>query len=174
MKRHTWVLVGILLAATVWRFTAGSQHPRSHTTQDVGTARETNHGPVFVERHDLSADEAKGGHTLERHVGRTDDQLKARLREERNISAASTYTDRASAEIAVGSALAAEKDRISDWLVRNGGHPNLVLDYDSPAPLGRTMHRADNTSQSCSHALIVLKYDSAQQYHVLTSYPECK
>src|SRR5437660_1123632 len=54
---------------------------------------------------DLSIDEAKGGHTLARHVGRTDAELRDRLRREQ-ISSASTYTDRAAAEHAVGAALA--------------------------------------------------------------------
>ena len=43
--------------------------------------------------YDLEADEALGGHTMARHVGRTDAQLAERLQRERDISAASTYTD---------------------------------------------------------------------------------
>src|SRR6516162_11886111 len=31
--------------------------------------------------HDLSQDEAQGGHTLKKHVGRTDDQLRERLQD---------------------------------------------------------------------------------------------
>lgn len=56
---------------------------------------------------DLSLDEAFGGHTLRRHVGRTDEQLRERLKSESNISAASTYTDRATAERVVGNRHAA-------------------------------------------------------------------
>jgi hypothetical protein len=47
---------------------------------------------------DLAASELMGGHTLARHVGRTDGQLRERLRREPNIAAASTYSDRATAE----------------------------------------------------------------------------
>jgi hypothetical protein len=126
--------------------------------------------------HDLSQDEAAGGHTLTRHVGRTDEELRERLRHERNISAASTYTDRATAELAVGVALQQNQAKIERWLDREGGHPNLVIDYDGdPAhPIGRTMHRGDDQSQPCSHAVIVLKWDGDRRYHVLTSYPECR
>src|SRR5688572_22239367 len=49
-------------------------------------------------RRDLTADESRGGHTLARHVGRSDEQLRERLQRERGISAASTYTDRDTAE----------------------------------------------------------------------------
>lgn len=126
--------------------------------------------------HDLSQDESEGGHTLRKHVRRTDDELRARLQQERNISAASTYSDRNAAENAVGTALQQQQGRIQRWLQRSGSHPNLVLDYDgNPAyPIGRVLRRGDNTPQPCSHAVVVLKWDGGSEYHVLTSYPECR
>ena len=129
-------------------------------------------GPV----RDLSQDEAAGGHILRKHVGQTDDQLRERLERERGITGASTYTDRPAAEHAVGAAIAESQDRIQRWLSRSGGHPNLVLDYDSPAPIGRTIsrNRGENQSRPCAHALVVLKYVGPNNYYVLTSYPECR
>ena len=108
---------------------------------------------------DLSHDEAAGGHILRKHVGQTDAQLRERLEQERHITGASTYTDRAAAEHAVGAAIAQSQGRIQSWLNRSGGHPNLVLDYDSEDPIGRTMNRDENQSRPCTHALVVLKYD---------------
>jgi len=63
--------------------------------------------------------------------------------------------------------------KIQRWLEREGGHPNLVLLYDSDHPIGRTIHRGGDQSEPCSHALVVLKWDEGGKYHVLTSYPEC-
>jgi toxin YxiD len=123
---------------------------------------------------DLIRDEAAGGHILRKHVGQTDDELRARLERERNITGASTYTDRTAAEQAVGAAIAHSQDRIQRWLDRSGGHPNLVLDYDSQAPIGRTINRGENQSRPCAHALVVLKYSGPNDYYVLTSYPECR
>jgi toxin YxiD len=123
---------------------------------------------------DLSQDEAAGGHVLRKHVGQTDAQLRQRLQEEPNISGASTYTDRATAEKAIGAAIAQSQERIQRWLDRSGRHTNLVLDYDSPGPIGRTLKRGESQPRSCSHALVVLKYDALASYHVLTSYPECQ
>lgn len=126
-------------------------------------------------RRDLSQDEAAGGHTLRKHIGRTDAELRERLEHERNISAASTWNDRNSAELAVGAALSANTNRISRWLERDR-HPNLVLDYDGDAshPFGRTLRRGENQVQPCAHAVVVLKWDSPNGYHVLTAYPECR
>ena len=127
-------------------------------------------GPV----RDLSQDEAAGGHILRKHVGQTDDELRERLERERGITGASTYTDRPTAEHAVGAAIAASQDRIQRWLSRSGGHPNLVPDYDNAAPIGRTINRGESQSRPCSHALVVLRYAGPNQYYVLTSYPECR
>jgi hypothetical protein len=131
-------------------------------------------GPV----RDLSHDEAAGGHILRKHVGQTDEQLRDRLQRERHITGASTYTDRSIAERAVGAAIAQSQERIQSWLSRPGGHPNLVLDYDSETPIGRTLNRGENQSRPCTHALVVLKYDlkyaGPNRYYVLTSYPECR
>ena len=65
------------------------------------------------------------------------------------------------------------REKIQRWLEREGGHPNLVLDYDSDHPVGRTIRRGEEQAEPCSHALVVLKWDGERQYHVLTSYPEC-
>jgi Bacterial CdiA-CT RNAse A domain len=124
--------------------------------------------------HDLSQDEAAGGHTLKKHVGRTDDQLRERLQDEPRISAASTWTDRATAEQAVGTALAQNQDRINRWLDRSGNRPNLVLDYAGDNPVGRTLRRGADQAEPCSHAMLVLKWAGDRNYYVLTTYPECR
>jgi toxin YxiD len=126
-------------------------------------------------RHDLSRDEEAGGHTLRKHVGQTDEQLRARLKREPNVAAASTYPDRDTAERVVGLALEVNRDKIGGWLSRSGRRPNLVLDYDGdPArPVGRTLRRGESRPRPCSRALVVLRWGGDREYYVLTSYPEC-
>jgi len=123
---------------------------------------------------DLSRDEATGGHILRKHVGQTEEQLRRRLERERNITGASTYTDRPTAEHTVGAAIANSRGEIQTWLNRSGRHANLVLDYDSDVPVGRTMNRGEYQSHVCQHAVVVLKYNGPDSYYVLTSYPECR
>jgi hypothetical protein len=146
----------------------------SGASSSASLAERTESRPANGPVRDLSQDEAAGGHILRKHVGQTDGQLRERLERERRITGASTYTDRAAAEHAVGAAIAASQHRINLWLNRSGGHPNLVLDYDSPMPIGRTINRGESQSHSCSHALVVLKYAGPNDYYVLTSYPECR
>jgi hypothetical protein len=123
---------------------------------------------------DLSADELQGGHTLSKHVGRSDEDLRRRLARERNISAASSYTDRETAEKVVGTVLNQQGEKIQRWLERSGEHPNLVLDYDGERPIGRTLRRGTSSAQPCSAVIVVLRYAGGGQYYVLASYPECR
>lgn len=160
MTLRLQICVAALLAATL----SGCQKP-----EPAESRADAPHGPS----RDLGQDEAAGGHVLHKHVGRTDGELRVRLEHEHNISGASTYTDRATAEKAIGAALAASQDRIVRWLGRPGGHSNLVLDYEGQQPIGRTLNRNDSEPHPCSHAVVVLKY-RAPSYYVLTSYPECR
>jgi hypothetical protein len=123
----------------------------------------------------LSIDESMGGHTLARHVGKTDEELADRLRREPRISAASTYTDRATAERAVGAALAAGGGKLSAWEKRTGRRPNLVLNFTSRGgpPLGRSLRRGQKRAMPSARAIVVLRWDErARRFYVLTSYPE--
>jgi len=160
------ILLGTLAACT---------HPPAPENGPAAAAPSFGASSLSTKRRDLSQDEAAGGHTLRKHVARTDAELRQRLRHERNISAASTWNDRESAETAVGAALAQQNNKIARWLERDS-HPNLVLDYDgnSARPFGRTLRRGEDQVEPCAHAVIVLKWDGGNSYHVLTAYPECR
>ncbi len=133
--------------------------------------------PAGVVRRDLRADERMGGHTLARHVGRTDVELAERLRREPQIAAASTYTDVDTAERVVGAALAESKGRVDTWLRRPGPRTNLALTYAQAggAAIGRSLQRGARTSMPASRALVVLRWDDrGHNWIVLTSYPEVR
>ena len=123
--------------------------------------------------HDLSADEALGGHTLQRHVGKSDAELIERLRREPQISSASTYTDRATAERVVAAALKSDNQAFATWRARTGPRPNFVLRDRADGVIGRSVMRGRSQSVACDRAVVVVRWDERrQQYYVLTSYPE--
>ena len=123
-------------------------------------------------RYDLARDEARGGHTLEKHVGRSDQELRERLDRERNISAASTWTNRDVAQETVAQALRAEHDKIARWEERGYRRPNLALHFDAGRVIGRSMRHGGESSSPATEAVIVLKADGPNSFYVLTSYPE--
>jgi len=156
-RLHAIALIGLSLAGLVACKAPSSRAERPATVS-----------------HNLAVDEAQGGHTLERHIGKTDVELRQRLQREPNISAASSYTDKATAEHAVGEALAQNTDKIQRWLERGQRRPNLVLDYTDPNDaIGRVMYPRAIGSVPCDHAIVVLKAEG-NSYYVLTSYPECR
>lgn len=142
--------------------------------QPVGADRAT---PRTSVPYDLEADEALGGHTVERHVGKTDEELRTRLRREQQISAASTYTDLETARRVVGAAIAQSRGRIDEWSRRSGARPNLVVNYREPSgrPIGRSIRRGARVSASATQALVVLRWlQRERRWIVLTSYPESR
>jgi hypothetical protein len=123
--------------------------------------------------HDLSADEALGGHTLARHVGKSDNELRERLRREPDISSASTYSDRATAEAVVAEALSSPPRSFAAWLRRTGRRPNFVMHVSADHVIGRSMSRRRLEVRPCEDALVVVRWDDRRQrFYVLTSYPE--
>ena len=126
------------------------------------------------ERDDLERDEQRGGHTLSRHVARTDVELAERLEHERNISAASTWTDRETAEEAVAEALRAERERVKSWMRRGYPRANVALHYSAGRPIGRSLRRGESASVPCTDAVIVLRADGPDSFYVLTAYPEAR
>jgi hypothetical protein len=169
------ILIARLVLAVAMSCLIACQPPASAgAANSPSTAQPTESRAASAPVRDLRQDEAAGGHILRKHVGLTEEQLRQRLERERDITGASTYTDQSTAEHVVGAAIAQSQGQIERWLDRSGRHPNLVLDYDSENPIGRTMNRGENQSRPCAHALVILRYTGPSNYYVLTSYPECR
>jgi hypothetical protein len=144
------------------------------TAQAAPPARPKPPQAPVVQGRDLTIDEAMGGHTLARHVGKTDAELAARLRREPQISAASTYIDQPTAARTVAGALDSSSGEVSAWSKRKGRRPNLVLRYAShDGPVGRSLARRARVAVPCVRAIVVLRWDERRdRFYVLTSYPE--
>lgn len=124
----------------------------------TGDARPTgNGGPAMVEAPPVGDDtessrypidlEAQEGvhdaHVIERHVGRTDQQLGDRLADPR-YSIVSSFTDLETAQRAVQATVDANESKIETWLDRPDRFPRETLGPQSfPEPVGRELTRAD-------------------------------
>lgn len=184
---HGFIVAAVAVACAVWFFVGRHVHapgpgdghtPRAASAPESAAGREATAGSEAGEaRRDLSQDEALGGHTLARHVARSDAELRARLAREPGIAAASSYTDRRTAEQVVARTIREASDRIEAWSQRSGRRPNLVLDYrgQRSAPIGKSIGRGDRNARQCADAVVVLRWDTRRDaYYVLTSYPECR
>lgn len=150
--------------------TAGTGTPPRATATARPPATRTAQAAANPPRHDLAPDEERGGHTLARHVGKSDDDLRDRLQRETDISAASSYTDRESAERAVTTALSKGKRQVTGW-ESGTSKQNLVLRVTMPDVIGRSLRRGESKVKPVKSAVVVLK-KLGGDWFVLTSYPE--
>jgi hypothetical protein len=174
-RGRRWIAVGAALLAAIAAIGC-NQSNAPQRVAPVASPQATAIPDRRVEappRHDLSEDEAHGGHTLARHVGKTDSELRERLRREPDISSASTYTDRATAEAVIAAALSSTPRSFEGWRNRTGRRPNFVLHFAAHHAIGRSVARGRIESTPCENALVILRWDERrQEAYVLTSYPE--
>lgn len=168
---RTVLVFGVLLSLAGCGVADQSKNQRDTRSRESWS---TTKAPSSGGRYDLSGDEQRGGHTLRKHVGRTDEELRQRLEQERDISAASTWTDRAAAEETVGEALRVQRDRIQSWQARGYPRANFALHFDAGKVIGRSMRHGDGQASPCTRAVIVLKADGEDSFYVLTTYPEAR
>lgn len=148
--------------------------PKTYTDFVYSATKSTAGTESHGERYDLAQDEERGGHTLRRHVGQSEEKLRQRLQTERDISAASTWTDRATAEVTVAAGLRAGRERVADWERRGAGRANLALHFAAGRVIGRSLRRGEPETVACTEALIVLRADGKNGFYVLTTYPEAR
>lgn len=111
-----------------------------------------------------------GGHIVERHVARTNDDLWARLLSDPKIKAASTFPDEATAHRAVTDLVRTRRQDIERWLSGSEGALPIqgTLDYT----VGRTMVRSgDVTDVSTLRAFLIRDAGQPEGFRVHTAYP---
>jgi hypothetical protein len=113
-----------------------------------------------------------GQHILERHVGKRDDELWTRLKNNATITGASTFTDDFSANYVVKQALQDSNNinKINKWLAK-GANGNLPLQYKGNDIIGRGVSRNSTNVQYMTNAKIILKSNKKGGYDILTAYP---
>jgi len=171
-KRKARVAFVFCLLAGVFAFSGCGSRPALESGRQEKQPKVRIGSRTSSAGYDLGRDEQRGGHTLARHVGRTDDELRERLARERNISAASTWTDREAAEAVVAEALAGERGRVESWMGRGYPRANLALHYNAGRMIGRLLRRGDSHTVDCVSAVIVLRAEGPESFYVLTTYPE--
>jgi len=115
-----------------------------------------------------------GGHTFEKHVGKSDGYLFDRLRTE-DISAASTFNTVAEAEVAIRNTLIKRGDLIHAWLKTERSNKKAFY-HKMQNPVGRVLKRGWNEPREGNQTRVILirdeNYDTG--FFILTAYPELK
>jgi Bacterial CdiA-CT RNAse A domain len=119
---------------------------------------------------DLRAIEGRDGHTLRRHVGRSDQELRDRaLRTHHDVSC---FDDGATAQHSVDEAFAENQTRIGSWLAahRRG---NLALHVHFASAVGRVFRYDEGRIVPATDADVILepRPQLPQGYTVITAFP---
>ncbi len=121
---------------------------------------------------DLAAEEAAGGHTLSRHVGRTEAQLQDRLRREPRIPAAGSFPDRATAEFTASAALDRNREAVARWIAEALPGGTRSFNYTAPREVGAGVLRdRDGLVPMRRVRLVLRKGDTPRGWFILTIYP---
>lgn len=119
----------------------------------------------------LEAHEEAGSHLIAKHVGKTAEELIARLKRE-NISASSSFLDLPHAEHFVASLIAQNQERIDAWVDGKGGN-RLVLDGRFDATTGISVERGSDHAEDVHSVKLVLERSDKLGigYRIVTGYP---
>ncbi|WP_434813573.1 T7SS effector LXG polymorphic toxin [Bacillus halotolerans] len=142
---------------------------------DIKTRNNVKHGDKssLAPGGGLAAHELKGGHLIERHIGKTDKELLDRMRSNPRITGSSTFLNRAIAEKVASEVLNDKNNKktIRSWLNDPKGKSTLVLGYKGDEVIGRGVKRGSTTVENRTDARIVLKKDGKGNF-ILTGYPD--
>jgi hypothetical protein len=123
---------------------------------------------------DLWAEEAAGGHTIEKHVAKTEADLRLRLVQEPKIPAASSFRNLAEAEQFVSQALRSNASAVQTWAstARPGAIYRFV--YQAGRSAGYGVVRATGKMQQMTVIRVVLQKTALDNkiYFVLTAFVE--
>ena len=112
---------------------------------------------------------SKKGHTIEKHVGKTQADLEARMKAEPHLKHASTFATQEEAENAINAVLAARSGDISAWLATGpvGKSPAFKASFSG----GEVLARGATATTPGTSAVVVLKGTGGGGWHILTAYP---
>ncbi len=136
------------------------------------TTRITRSPSLQVPGGGLRAHEARGGHAIARHVGKSFDYLQARLGSQPNIPAASSFPDLATAEETVARALQANQGAINNWLTANANR--FTVFGTNLHAVGASVAPGQGVATPVSSVSVFLTKDStwALGYRIITAYPD--
>ncbi|WP_184139138.1 RNase A-like domain-containing protein [Paraburkholderia atlantica] len=129
-------------------------------------------GRINLEMHEAKTLRGVGGHTMLKHVGRTEAQLWERLRLEPKREVVSSFVNIERAEWAISEVMRSNKTRIQAWTRSSIRHIPLDLVETIPGEIGYGLTRQTGKLTSMNRVVVVLKYETynGMPCYILTAY----
>lgn len=137
---------------------------------EARAAKAENTGP----RRDIEMQEAAGGHTIERHVGKSESWLRKRIETDPTLrvdGTASSFRNETVANRTQGQFIKQNKQAIIDWLKGESNRPFTDV-VEMKEPVGIIVERGKPGFVETAKARVVLVKDNSEHgWHILTSFP---
>ncbi|AOE91265.1 hypothetical protein LBM341_03011 [Ralstonia solanacearum] len=129
-------------------------------------------GRINLMQHEARVLKGPGGHTILKHVGKTEAELRARLAAEPNRMIVSSFHSLQDAEWAISKAMRANVVSIKAWAQSASRGSRLALTDQVGRTIGHGVDRNSGKLVNLSKVKIVLKYETynGMPYYVLTAY----
>ena len=131
-------------------------------------------GRIHLEMHEARAGSRVGGHTIAKHVGRTEAQLRERLMHEPDIRAVSSFVNLEQAEWAISRVLQIHAQGIQAWAHGPGRRAPLTLMQRIAGNIGYGIVRKEGKLKRMNRVKVVLKFESHNDmpHYIVTAYLE--
>ena len=121
--------------------------------------------PGWLQRHEVPP-----GHTIDRHVGKSVDELRERLRQT-SLREASSFPDERTAEVVIDRVLGKRSGTIRDWMASDTRRA-LRLEVDLQTPTGLKVLRDGTVQQSTAVRVVLIPSDEVSDgWQILTAFP---
>jgi hypothetical protein len=130
-------------------------------------------GRIDLIRHEATAANPRlGGHTIAKHVGKTEEQLKKRLMLEPHLRFASSFIDLQTAERAISEVMRAQALQIQRWASSATRNSTLRIIGDVGHTVGYTLARGAGTVSNSTKIMIIAKMTAYNEmpYFILTAF----
>ncbi|MBB5457580.1 RNase A-like domain-containing protein [Paraburkholderia sp. Cpub6] len=133
-------------------------------------ASEITLGRINLMMHEAKAGSGIGGHTLLKHVGRTEAQLSERLLKEPWRDRVSSFANIAAAEWAISETMQANAIALKSWVASPSR--DLALKKDVGKNVGYTLFKKSEKLISSSKVTVILRHQAynGMPYYILTAY----
>jgi len=120
----------------------------------------------------LSNHEELGGHTVSRHVGKSDQELLDRLKHSDRIGGASTFKSLEAAESIISKVVKLESSKVSAWLKNANKGSTLRLNFYDSEFFGRGVLKGATEAKNLFGVRIILRSVGDGQCFIFTAFPQ--
>lgn len=132
-------------------------------------------GKINLAAHEALPGSRVGGHTIDKHVGQSAEELFSRLASSPKLKSSSSFTSKKDAEILISKILRDNKNQITALAKAVPLNANLkkVFDMNFARQVGISVSRGSNEVKACYKVRVALKFElwHGKVYFVLTAYP---